>query len=315
MRCRCYLTPILLLLLLPSLLQAQKREELTYLEQKLKQIEEEIIVRERELEQIRLEEESDPLLKAVLNTPQSTFPIKENTPIPHVNGEKIIFLTFDDGPLQGTRNVLKVLREEQIGATMFMVGKHIQNNRKLYKEALTIPNLTIANHTYSHANGRYRKFYSSFQGVLKDLKRSNAILQKDETLSYRSPYLPVRLAGRNVFRLPGLSCDDYGLGKKGCKRERGKYNGLAKKGFFIYGWDIEWNYSHRNGKPLYSPQKLVNRIERLYASKHLKRKNRVILLMHDFMFRTKFNGVENLHTLIQLLRERGWQFERIEKYI
>ncbi len=40
---------------------------------------------------------------------------------------RVIYLTFDDGPLSGTANVLDVLAEEQVPAAMFMVGLHVES--------------------------------------------------------------------------------------------------------------------------------------------------------------------------------------------
>ncbi|WP_292242848.1 polysaccharide deacetylase family protein [Mesorhizobium sp.] len=40
--------------------------------------------------------------------------------------DRTIYLTFDDGPLTGTSNILDVLEAEQVPATLFMVGTHAQ---------------------------------------------------------------------------------------------------------------------------------------------------------------------------------------------
>ena len=39
---------------------------------------------------------------------------------------RTVFLTFDDGPLNGTPNVLDVLQAEQVPAALFMVGSHAE---------------------------------------------------------------------------------------------------------------------------------------------------------------------------------------------
>ncbi len=229
--------------------------------------------------------------------------------------KKIIFLTFDDGPLAGTTNILKVLQKEKIPATLFMVAKHIKMNKKIYKKALKNPYVTIANHTYSHANGRYRKFYSNSKKLSKDIRRSDTMLSKDKNATGISCFHPLRLAGRNVFRLPGISCDDRGLGKKQCAKEKSKYDALEKEGFCIYGWDLEWHFNPRNGKPIGSAAKIVKKLEKIYAKKRYKKKDKVILLMHDFMFRKRHKGKKKLLTLIHLLKKNGWEFAHLEEYI
>ena len=229
--------------------------------------------------------------------------------------KKIIFLTFDDGPLAGTSNVLKIIEQEKVPATMFMVSKHILMNKKIYKRAMTNPYVTIANHTHSHANGKYQKFYSNIKNLSKDINHADKILSQENKPTGKSVFHPVRLAGRNVFRLPGISCDDIGLGKKQCAKEHPKYNALEKEGFYIYGWDLEWQFNPRNGKPIDSVEKIVNKLEDIYAKKYYKQKDKVILLMHDFMFRTRHQGEVKLLSLIQLLKKNGWTFAHLNEYI
>ena len=259
----------------------------------------------------------------MLSTPQSTeqnskkiekmpliVPVKEQT-----NHKKTIFLTFDDGPLTGTENVLQVLQREKVHATMFMVGRHIVMHQALFKKAIASPYITIANHTYSHADGHYRKFYSNNITLLRDVRHTDAIISTDKETVVHSPFHPLRLAGRNVFRLPCISCDDHGLGKCQRNQERTGYDTLAKAGFFIYGWDVEWRFNADNGQPLTSAQDIVNKVEALHKAKQCMRNDKVILLMHDFMFRDCFNGEKNLVALIQLLKQKGWEFAGIETYI
>jgi len=235
--------------------------------------------------------------------------------LPKSSNKKMIFLTFDDGPLAGTSNVLKVIEKEKVPATLFMVSKHILMNKKIYKKAIKNPYVTVANHTYSHANGKYRKFYSNIKILSKDIKKGDKILSKDKKVAGLSCFHPLRLAGRNVFRLPGISCDDRGLGKKQCAKERPKYDALEKEGFYIYGWDLEWHFNHRNGKPIGSVEKIVKKLENIYAKKRYKKKDKVILLMHDFMFRNRHKGQEKLVSLIHMLKKNGWTFAHLDEYI
>lgn len=279
----------------------------------------------------KLELEQNKSLNAMLKTPKNVV-LKDINDLKEENNElnksntaqivlknsidkKIIFLTFDDGPLAGTTNILKVLQKEKVPATMFMVAKHILMNKKIYKKALKNPYVTVANHTYSHANGRYRKFYSNSKKLSKDIKHSDKILSKDKNATGISCFHPLRLAGRNVFRLPGINCNDHGLGKKQCAKEKSKYDALEKEGFCIYGWDLEWHFNPRNGKPIGSAKKIVRNLENIYAKKRYKQKDKVILLMHDFMFRKRHKGEKKLLTLIHLLKKNGWTFAHLKDYI
>ncbi|MER8827388.1 polysaccharide deacetylase family protein [Mesorhizobium sp. M0938] len=60
--------------------------------------------------------------------------------------DRTIYLTFDDGPLTGTSNILDVLEAEQVPATLFMVGMHAQANalnKALVQRAKRMPLVTI----------------------------------------------------------------------------------------------------------------------------------------------------------------------------
>ena len=41
--------------------------------------------------------------------------------------QKVIYLTFDDGPGKGTANVLNALKEEGVEGTMFFIGSKIEH--------------------------------------------------------------------------------------------------------------------------------------------------------------------------------------------
>ena len=219
--------------------------------------------------------------------------------------DKIIYLTFDDGPLLGTNNVLEVLEEENVDATMFFVGKHILRKRHTFKKASEMSNILVANHTYSHANGRYTRFYNNGEKLVKDI-------DKTQDLIGGAKYQ--RLAGRNVWRVPGVFRNDYGLRKKRREREASCYNCVAREGYFIYGWDIEWRFSHKTGRPLWNAKKMARKIDRCYRKGRVAQKGKLVLLAHDFMFRSRFGGKRELRKLIALLRKSGWKFETIKSY-
>lgn len=228
--------------------------------------------------------------------------------------EKIAYLTFDDGPLNATKNILEVIEKENVPVSMFFIGKHIEDFRKIYENALTFPNITIANHTYSHANGKYAKFYNNANIVVEDIKKADSIISKDRVSKTESNFLPVRLAGRNVFRLPIISINDNALEKEQIEKELLGYEKVFEEGFYIYGWDLEWNYGV-DGEPTQTPLEVVNAMEYIHFKNRTRVENKVVLLMHDKMFATQFNGKENLQMLITLLKNNGWKFENIEQYL
>jgi len=218
--------------------------------------------------------------------------------------KKLLYLTFDDGPVDGTGNLLNVLEEEGIEATMFCVGRHAKKRKNLLLRELRMPNLLVANHTYSHANGHYSRFYSNRWNVMSDVEHAQLILGGRKYL---------RLAGRNVWRLPEVNRNDGALSSHRRSVEIPDYDQLAKEGFFIYGWDVEWRFDHRSGRPVSTAERLANRISSLYRHRRMARKNRVVLLAHDFMFRDR-SSAEELRKFIHIMKRRGWSFKKVDHY-
>ena len=69
------------------------------------------------------------------------------------NFQNNIWLTFDDGPSpKVTPFILNILREEQVKATFFLVGKQMERYPELFNQ-ITADGHTVANHSYSHING------------------------------------------------------------------------------------------------------------------------------------------------------------------
>jgi len=65
-------------------------------------------------------------------------------------GEKVIALTFDDGPWpKSTAQVLEILKKNNIKATFFVVGQNVKNFPDLTKQVVAEGH-TIANHTWHH---------------------------------------------------------------------------------------------------------------------------------------------------------------------
>lgn len=67
--------------------------------------------------------------------------------------EKVIYLTFDDGPIpELTPWVLDVLKEFEAKATFFCVGENVQQNPGIFRRTLQEGH-AVGNHTFNHLNG------------------------------------------------------------------------------------------------------------------------------------------------------------------
>ena len=78
-------------------------------------------------------------------------------------GIKRVYLTFDDGPSPNTDRILDILKEYDVKATFFVVGK--ENYTDQYKRIVDEGH-TLAMHSYSHV---YKDIYSSLDAYKQDL--------------------------------------------------------------------------------------------------------------------------------------------------
>ena len=74
-----------------------------------------------------------------------------------VEGQKTVYLTFDDGPIPDiTPWVLDLLDKYEIKATFFCVGDNVRKHPDIYKMVLERGH-RVGNHTFNHVQG-IRKF-------------------------------------------------------------------------------------------------------------------------------------------------------------
>lgn len=227
--------------------------------------------------------------------------------------KKIAYLTFDDGPILATKNILEIAKEEDIEISLFFIGYQIKNHPNIYNYALDHSKVEIINHTYSHANGKYQNFYINSDNVLADINKAHDLLNETKIEKGFKDTPSLRFAGRNVFRLPDISKNDIALTPEQTAKEIASYDKVFKEGYNVYGWDVEWEFE-KTGRPISTPEQVFQYMEYAYKKNRSNKKDKVIVLMHDVMFNNYFNGKENLRTFIQLLKKNDWTFEVIGKY-
>lgn len=76
-----------------------------------------------------------------------------------------VYLTFDDGPSSQTNRILDILKEYEVKATFFVVGKTDENSVKAYQRIVEEGH-TLGMHSYSH---QYGQIYSSQEAFEEDL--------------------------------------------------------------------------------------------------------------------------------------------------
>jgi peptidoglycan-N-acetylglucosamine deacetylase len=101
--------------------------------------------------------------------------------------EKKVYLTFDDGPVEGiTDYVLDSLRQRNMKATFFMVGENVTNNPELAKRVVREGH-QVGNHTYHHLNG----WKTDPEVYLRDVHHCQRLLEEELQSSihlFRPPY-------------------------------------------------------------------------------------------------------------------------------
>jgi len=81
--------------------------------------------------------------------------------------ERIVYLTFDDGPIpEITPWVLDLLQKEKIKATFFCVGENVMRNPEVYQQILKDGH-SVGNHTYNHWQGIKKGNKDYFQNIEK----------------------------------------------------------------------------------------------------------------------------------------------------
>ena len=123
--------------------------------------------------------------------------------------EKIIALTFDDGPNpSSTSKILKILAKYNVKSTFFVCGQNVENNPDLTR-AISEAGHTIGNHSYSHAFGKYfneTSFVSEIsrtQDILKTAVGRAPVLFRPPWL-FRYPRLFETLKANNLRAVSGL---------------------------------------------------------------------------------------------------------------
>ena len=98
-----------------------------------------------------------------------------------------VALTFDDGPTQYTPQFLDLLKEKQIKATFFCIGKQIEKYPETFQRIISEGH-SIGNHTYSHSN---RTGFFSVSNMIDEIEKCDEVISgfgNIKTDLYRPPF-------------------------------------------------------------------------------------------------------------------------------
>ncbi|MDD3322160.1 MAG: polysaccharide deacetylase family protein [Paludibacter sp.] len=106
---------------------------------------------------------------------------------------KVIYLTFDDGPVpEVTPTVLQILNNQNINATFFCVGENVKKYPEIYSEILKSGNKT-GNHSYHHLKG----VSVELDEYLEDVQLASKYI---DSKLFRPPYGRISYQQRKALR-------------------------------------------------------------------------------------------------------------------
>ena len=204
------------------------------------------------------------------------------------NGEKIVFLTFDDGTsTTNTPKVLDILKKEGVKATFFITGQNVEYGgekaRDLIKQEFNEGH-AIANHSYTHD---VKKLYPN---RVLDIDAFKADFEKNDKMlkEVLGKYFSTR-----VIRCPG------GYGSWKGMEPLDEY--LDENKMISIDWtslNADAEGKKKNAKELAN-----------YAIKTSEGKEMVVLLMHDTY--GKEETVKALPAIIKYFKDNGYEFKTL----
>ena len=212
-------------------------------------------------------------------------------PAARSKARKKLYLTFDDGPNKGTRNVWTIVRDEGVPASFFLVGEHVfdsRGQRALFDSLRGTPQVALCNHSFSHAHSRYSSYYSRPDSVVADFLRTADTLGLSNAVA--------RTPGRNIWRIDSLRATDL-------KASAPAADSLQGAGFRLLGWDAEWTFDHKTYTVEQDAETLLRQLDSVFTQSRLKRPGHLVLLAHDQAFCASADSLQ-LRKFLQALKKR-----------
>lgn len=199
------------------------------------------------------------------------------------SSEKIVYLTFDDGPSANTKKILDILDKYNAKATFFVTGTN-QKYNYLIKEAHNKGH-TIALHTYCHD---YSRVYKSVDSYFEDLTKIGDMVKKE------IGFVP------RFIRFPGGSSNT--ISRRYCSGIMTQLTKEVKnRGYQYYDWNADSTDASGNNVA----------VSQLIANGTSSYATNINLLCHDTD--AKGTTVQALPSIIQHYQQLGYQFKGIDE--
>jgi peptidoglycan/xylan/chitin deacetylase (PgdA/CDA1 family) len=197
--------------------------------------------------------------------------------------DKTVFLTFDDGPSEGTAALLEVLKKKGVKASFFVNGK---SNRILSDqlERMAEEGHAVGMHSYSH---RYNIIYENIENLLDDFYR-NYLYIKAETGT-----------APEILRFPGGSINIFNL-----ENYQSMVAEILRRGFIYYDWNVSAGDAIADATAQSIIDNVVNGVRLCWGP--------AFVLMHD---NDKKALGEALGPIIDILAKDGYVFKALDNSV
>ena len=231
------------------------------------------------------------LLLSLLVTVGTTVKLYAN----EVGKDKVVYLTFDDGPTRdNTNDIVFKLQEYGIKASFFVEGRDVE----LYPsrvEAIFKRGHVIACHSHTH---EYASIYSSTDAFISEIEQYEAALEAAliEAIGEEN-FAQIQI--KKIIRFPGGTNNSYLT-----KAEALAYiNAVRALGYTVYDWTALTGDAQLDNR---DPQNLISCLDASLK----KAKNDgldLIVLMHDNVYSN-----EALDQILTYLVSEGYYFDTID---
>lgn len=192
---------------------------------------------------------------------------------PNSKNQKVVYLTFDDGPSASSAQTLALLKKYHAKATFFMLEPNIKRYSSTVKQMVKDGN-SVGSHGVTHD---IHKIYRSPESFVKEMTQTLKTLKSitgEKTQLIRVPY------GSVPYMKPAF--------RKASDLE----------GFIMWDWDIDsddWELTH--GEYI---QKIKTQVENSSGNRSL------VVLMHE-----KTTTVNYLEQVLKYFQQKGYKMEAI----
>lgn len=212
-----------------------------------------------------------------------------------------IYLSFDDGPCKGSEEVDRLATVDSVPVNVFVIGKYVFSSDSmnlLFRRYERNPMIEIGNHSFTHANKKYRKYYEDAGEVLADFNVNRDSLHLVNGIA--------RLPGRNFWRIGKRRQEDIVNGKEAA-------DSLAAQGYRVFGWDLEWR-SDSLGLSVHSGREMLELVDKTVREERTFRAANIVILLHDPQLQNA-EFLAELRDFIRRVREKSnYRFGHLSAY-